>query len=935
MKRVVASLLVALVVMVLGATAQADPSEYGIESASAVASSIQAGAHPEFIVALRLKKNHENRLPSSTKDLFFEAPPGLLGNPNAVPKCSAAQLLGTDTKDPSNETGCPQASQVGITEIQVFDQGNLIGLFEPVYSIEPGFGEPARFGFIANFIPVLLDTELRSDGDYGVTVKVEGASALVPILAAKTTLWGTPADESHDEQRITPYEAVNEPRGVPHTPTGKRSANLVPVPFMSNPTRCGVAQGMQIIAIPNLLPTLKAEAFAPLTPNTGCGLLDFEPKMSVKPTTDQAETGSGLNVELEFPTKGLEHPNLFAEATQKRAEVTLPEGVTVNPSQAAGGLGVCSEADLDRETPTSAPDAGCPETSKIGTITAKSPLLDEAAEGGLFLAKPYENPFGTLLALYFVLKIPERGVIVKLPARVEPDPQTGQLVTTVEDIPQLPVEDFDLNFREGARSPLITPPGCGTYHSTATFTSWAEPDNPLTLRPSFEITRGVDGGACPRGPPPFRPGFSAGAINNNAASYSPYYLRLTRQDGDQDLTKFATTFPPGAVAKLAGVGRCADAAIEAAKARTGTQELASPSCPAGSEIGHVLGGAGVGSVLTYVPGKLYLAGPYKGANLSVVSIVPAVAGPFDVGTVVTRVALSLDPDTGRGVVDGSRSDPLPHILAGIPLKVRDIRVYVDRPEFTLNPTGCDVEAFKAQIWAGGLDVFSSADDSPFSLTSRFQAANCALLGFKPRLSLKLSGGTRRGAYPALRAVVRPRKGDANIGAAQVALPRSAFIEQAHFRTICTRVQFAANQCPAGSVYGHVRAFSPLLDEPLEGHVYLRSSSHQLPDIVFALRGIVDLNVVGRVDSIKGRLRTTFASIPDAPVTKAVITMQGARKGLFVNSTNLCAGTQRAAAELDGHNGKAHDFTPVVKNSCGGKGKKRGKGGKRLRTDHHR
>jgi hypothetical protein len=925
-----AALAATLVIVALTASAQADPSEYAIEEASASTTSTQVGDHPDFTITLRLKKDPQGQLPSTTSYLSFELPPGLLGNPNALPKCTAAQLLGTDPEDPSNQTGCPQASQVGVTEVELFDAGgNLLSFLEPIFNVAPRYGEPARFGFIAQLVPVLIDTELRPDHEHSATAKIEGPSSLLPVLSATSTLWGVPADESHDGERITVYEAAHN-NASPDTPSGKRSAGLVPVPFMLNPTRCGQVQGVNITAVPYALPSLEAKAFAPLPSNSGCSLLDFEPEMSVQPTTSQAETGTGLNVELSLPRDGLENPDLFVGAALKETKVTLPEGVTINPSQ-AGGLGVCSLADFARETASSLPNEGCPETSKIGSAVGESPLIDKPVEGSLYVAKPYDNPFGSLIAVYFVFKVPSRGVIVKLPAKVEPDPETGQLVTTVKDIPQAAVaSSFELRFREGARAPLITPPTCGTYSSTAELTSWAAPTKPAPpLHPSFEITSGVNGSPCPQGPPPFRPSFTAGTINNNAGSFSSSYLRLTRQDGDQDLTKFSTTLPPGLVAKLAGVSRCPNAAIEAAKARTGTQELGSPSCPAGSEIGHVLGGAGVGSVLTYVPGKLYLAGPYKGANLSVVSIVPAVAGPFDVGTVVTRVALSLDPDTGRGVVDGSRSDPLPHILAGIPLKVRDIRAYVDRPEFTLNPTSCDPKAFKAQLWGGGLDVFSSADDSPVSLSSHFQAANCSLLGFKPRLSLKLSGGTRRGAHPALRAVVRPRPGQANIDFAQATLPRSAFIEQAHFRTICTRVQFAANQCPAGSVYGHVRAFSPLLDEPLEGHVYLRSSSHQLPDIVFALRGIVDLNVVGRVDSFKGRLRTTFASIPDAPVTKAVITMQGAKKGLFVNSANLCARAQHASVKLDGQNGKVHDFNPVVGNSCGGKGKgtKRREGGR--------
>jgi hypothetical protein len=527
------------------------------------------------------------------------------------------------------------------------------------------------------------------------------------------------------------------------------------------------------------------------------------------------------------------------------------------------------------------------------------------------------------------MKIPDQGVSVKLAGKVEPDPQTGQLITTFDDLPQLPVSSFQLHFRAGARAPLVTPPRCGTYEATAVFTPYANPAKPVVTHPFFQITSGVGGGPCPQGALPFHPGFEAGSASDTAGAFTPFSMRLTRNDGDQDLTKFSATLPPGVVAKLAGVSRCPDAAIEAAKAKTGLAEQASPSCPASSQIGHVLAGAGVGQVLTYAEGKLYLAGPYHGAPLSVASIVPAVAGPFDVGTVVTRVALRVNPRTGVVNVDGAASDPIPHILAGIPLKVRDIRVYTDRPSFTLNPTSCEPFATAAQIWGGGNDVFSSADDSPYPASARFQAANCANLGFKPKLTLKLKGGTKRGGHPALTGVFKPRPGDANLAGMVLRLPHSAFLDQAHIRTICTRVQFAAGpgngaECPAGAIYGHVTAITPLLAEPLEGPVILRSSSHNLPDFVAALHGLVDVEAVAHIDSKHGGIRATFEEVPDAPLTEVVVQMQGAKKGLIVNSTDLCTGEHRASAQLVAHNAKTARLRPPMEAKCGGEhGKRRG------------
>jgi hypothetical protein len=298
----------------------------------------------------------------------------------------------------------------------------------------------------------------------------------------------------------------------------------------------------------------------------------------------------------------------------------------------------------------------------------------------------------------------------------------------------------------------------------------------------------------------------------------------------------------------------------------------------------------------------------------VISITPALAGPFDAGTVVVRLGLDLNPVTAEVEVDGAASDPIPHILKGIVLKVREIRVLVDRPDFTLNPTSCDPSSARATLFGSFLDVFSSADDFPVALATRYQAANCLNLGYKPRLNLNLKGGTGRGAHPGLAAIYRPRPGDANIEGLVVRLPSSAFLEQAHIRTICTRVQFAADACPQGSRYGYVKAWTPLLDEPLQGHVYLRSSDHNLPDLVFDLRGLVDVEVAARIDSVRGGVRATLTDLPDAPISRVLLRMQGGKKGLIVNSTNLCrkANRNRVRAAFTGQNGRRRLLRPVLR-----------------------
>ncbi len=519
--------------------------------------------------------------------------------------------------------------------------------------------------------------------------------------------------------------------------------------------------------------------------------------------------------------------------------------------------------------------------------------------------------------------------MVRQPLEVKPDPASGRLITVAEDLPPLPYERFAFHFREGGRSPLITPPGCGTFNTEARFVPWsaADPDNPdpdevVERSDSFEIDRGVDGGACPSGNPPFKPGFQAGTLNNQAGSYSPFTMRLTRRDGEQDMGKLSFTLPPGVVPKLAGIPYCSEAAIARARARTGAhggqEELDDPSCPAASQVGRTVAGAGVGNQLTYVGGSLYLAGPYKGNPISAVAITPAVAGPFDAGTVVVRLGLRLNPVTHRGEVDGENSDPIPHILKGIPLNIRDLRAYADRPEFTLNATSCEPFEAAATIWGEGT-ALQPLGATPATLSSRYQAAGCAGLAFKPRLGLKLRGGTRRGAFPALQAHYRPRPGHANLKRLALTFPTSAFVEQGHFRTICTRVQFASGpgfgaNCPRGSIYGRVKAWSPLLEEPLQGPVYLRSSNHNLPDAVLALHGLVDIEVAVRIDSVKGRLRAIVQGAPDAPVSRAIVNMRGGQKGLFVNSRNLCvkAKRNRARANAKGQNGRRNLTRPQLR-----------------------
>jgi hypothetical protein len=922
---------------------RAAQAEFGIEQfdgglfAADGSSFSQAGGHPDTATTSFLLPERGLYAPDGQmKDVYVDLPPGFVANPTITPAtCSRGELIG------QTFARCPVASQVGTAKITLADPNDLpfSSFVVGVYNLTPARGHPAEVGMNILRVPIILTPALRVDGDYGLTVASLDTSQSLAVVGTRVTLWGTPADPSHDDERGT--ESGENSQGVECANVNvscSNSAGYTPKAFVTNAGECAAGPLTTTLRVnswedPSRIFSASFDHDTNGNPTavTGCEKVPFDPEIEVEQTSDQAETATGLDFKLDVLVGGLLNPSGVAAAHVKRATVTLPLGTTLNPSSAEG-LGVCSPADFKRETAFSDPGAGCPNQSRLGSVDIASPLLKEHLVGSVYLAKQddptttikgAENPFDSLIAIYVVARSEERGVIVKLAGKVEPDPRTGRLVTTFDDLPQLPFSSFRLRFREGGRAPLVSPPACGTYTTEAEFVPWsaADPDNPTAeeiahTTSQFKVTRGVGGGPCPSGGvPPFRPSFSAGSLNNNAKSFSPFTMRLTRADGEQDMTRFSSILPPGVLGKLAGVAKCPDQAIAAAKARSGREEIASPSCPASSQIGRILVGAGVGSVLTYVPGKVYLGGPFNGDPLSVVVITPAVAGPFDVGTVVVREALTLDPNTAEVEVDGAASDPIPHILAGIPLKLRDLRVYVDRDSFILNPTNCDPSSVKSTLFGSFLDVFDPADDVPVALQERYQAANCANLGFKPGLRINLKGGTRRGDFPALRAVLNARPGDANIGSATVTLPRSAFLEQGHIRTICTRVQFAADQCPKASVYGHAKAITPLLDEPLSGPVYLRSSNNKLPDLVAALEGIVDIDVVGEIDSFKGGIRSRFPSVPDAPVSKFVLTMQGGRKGLVVNSRNLCARPSRARARFVGQNGKPRSFRPLVRAQC--------------------
>ena len=899
----------------------------------------QAGSHPdEFVIDVSVNDVVSGGFEypdGAAKTAELEMPPGLVLDRSAVPYCSNADFAAREAGQPT----CPDSSAVGYAGVKLsfapIPEGMTESIHVPVYNLTPPPGVVVRLGFVVLGVPVTPEGGLSEQAPFNVQAQTVNIPQITLFYGSDFVFWGNPASSAHDTLRGSCLFTVASDDPVSR---GSCPVAIPKKPFVTLPRACEGPLRATLAANSWADPSSRVETSAlthddsiPPQPRgmTGCGKLETTAEFDARPTADSAEAGTGLDVDVSVDDPGLTSPSGIAESDIGKAVVTLPEGMTINPS-IGEGLGVCTPADFEREAVSTPPGQGCPNASKLGTLHLESPLADEPVEGSVYLAQQddpttsepgAENPFDSLIALYLVLKNQNLGVNVKLPMKVEPDPRTGRLVTTLEGIPQVPFDHFHFHFKEGVRAALVMPSTCGTYDTEARFYPRANPTNPRTVLSSFQITHGKDGGPCPSGGiPPFNPRFEAGSLNNNAGSFSPFTMRLQREDGEQDMTKFSSVLPPGVLGSLAGIEKCGPYAVAVAKQKTGREELANPSCPPNSQIGTTLAGAGVGSALTYVPGKIYLAGPYHGDPLSVIAITPAIAGPFDAGTVAVRLALTLNPKTAEVEVDGANSDPIPHILQGIVLKLRDLRVNIDRPNFTLNPTSCDESSAKATLFGSNLNVFDPSDDVPVDLSTRYQAANCLNLGFKPHLGLHLKGGTRRGNYPGLKAVYSPKKGDANIKGLVVRLPRSAFLEQGHIRTICTRVQFAAKSCPAAARYGYVKAWTPLLDEPLQGPVYLRSSSHKLPDMVLDLHGLVDVEVGIRIDSAGGGIRATLEDAPDATLSRVILHMQGGKKGLIVNSRNICLkrGRNRANVVGLGQNGKQLKTHPVMQVRCANK-----------------
>jgi hypothetical protein len=896
----------------------------------------QAGDHPfQLTTTLALNqviqpnpKTHliQRSAPELLKDLQFELPAGMIGNPNAIPQCTEVQFTSIE----SLANACAPETAIGVASVTVNEPATFEGTATatvPVFNLVPAPGEPARFGIFVLHDIVVLDTAVKTGEDYGVVVSVRNASQVAQVLSSQVTLWGVPGDPRHDASRgwscVERGEfAITEDPCVAPEP-------LNPKPFLTLPTSCEGELGVAAFGDSWLEPgTRLADGkidptdprWKPATssspPQEGCSLLPFSPSILIEPITQAGSTPTGLRVNVHVPQDSTladavgkscaTHPSVCAEAAVKQTTVTLPPEVQLNPS-AANGLAGCSTLQigfLKHNTGfdefTNSP-ATCPDRSKVGTVRVHAPDLADDLEGFVYLAEPpasanFEgslpgNPFESLVALYIAAESPVSHVLVKLAGEVHIDETTGQISSTFKNTPQVPFEDFKLEFFDGPRASVSSPPLCGSYSTAASFTPWSgNADTPSSS--SFGISSGPGGGACTN-PQPFTPGFVAGSKNLQAGGFTQFTVDISRADSDQAVQGVSMHLPPGIAGMLSKVTLCPE------------PQASVGACPAESQIGRTTVTAGLGpNPFTPPEGKVFITGPYKGAPFGLSIVSPAVAPPFNLGTVVVRSTINIDRNNASLTIN---SDPLPLRLRGIPLQLQHINVIVERPgnqEFQFNPTNCDPMKITGTL--------TGAQGATYPASSNFQARNCASLPFKPKLTASTKGNASKANGASLTVKVEAARGHANIGKTRLVLPIALPSRLTTIQKACRDTVFEANPaaCDEGSNIGSAIARTPVLKNPLTGPAYLVSHGNaSFPDVEFVLQGEgITLVLDGQTDIKKGITTSTFNALPDAPVTTFETTLpQGPHSALTSNvplskKFSLCGTKLVMPTTITGQNG---------------------------------
>ncbi len=908
----------------------------------------QAGSHPfEFVNSFKLN-SHFERMESNAdspyirepdgvlRNLKIDLPPGFVGDPNA----SARKCTGEELRE--NET-CPSESIVGTISLNWAEsEPRASHIAGNLFNMVPPHGVALQLG-TNFFIPLLnINNGVLAGGDYPVQATVTEAPPTAPVITSKVVSFGVIAPcrqvprgtGKYNEFRCT--EAAEAGKGEYEREPGAGKA------FLTLPTGCHGPLRSTMEAESWEEPGKWAKASA-VTHNaagtpvslTGCSKLKFLPEIGVAPDSGNASTSSGLTVKVHVPQSAALNPEGLAESSLRDTTVALPEGVAINPS-GGDGLEACTsepaalaagvlgspgdqigykgQEELNAEyepgvkwntfTPELAgllaPGTNfCPNGSKIGTVKIKTPLLEHELEGAVYLATQDNNPFESLIAMYIVVEDPYSGSLVKLAGEVTLNPQTGQIVTTFKNTPDVPFENLELHFFGGERAPLSTPSHCGTYTTTAVFTPW-DGNGPVTAESSFNIEHGPGGGPCPGATLPFNPTVNAGATNIQAGAFSPLTVTVNRKDGEQNLKSLEAKLPPGLSGVLSGVELCPEP-----QANEGL-------CGENSKVGEATIGVGIGNdPFTVTGGKFYLTGPYNGhgsctvgeagcAPFGLTFEVPAKAGPFDLANtannhpacdcVVVRGKIELDPQTAAITITSNppgSPDSIPTSIEGIPLEIQHVNATTTRGNFQFNPTNCSKMALTGtvQLNEGG----SSTISTPFQVT------NCAALKFEPKFSVSTSAKTSRTGGASLSAKLAypnvPQGTDADIAKVKVELPKQLPSRLTTLQKACTAAQFEANPatCPTASKIGYAVVHTPLIPVPLQGPaIFVSHGGEAFPSLTLVLQGYgITIDLVGTTDIKNGVTSTTFKTVPDQPFSSFELTLPEGPYSALTAPGNLC------------------------------------------------
>ena len=883
-------------------TISADPAKFGFADTDAWFTNAdgtvdrQAGSHPyEFTFNFALNTSKNGRpIESEARRIEVNLPKGLIGNPNAVQKCTREQF---------DHEECPTGSQIGVAPSGLAPGRLPIKLVFPVYNLVPPGGHPAEFGFQIFNIGVFLDATVRSNGDYGITEIVNN----IPQQKINTNaveIWGDPADPSHDWQRIC-LVGGTDVEGCP-SPAAK-------TPFLTLPTSCAGPQ--EYSASVNEWAdgsTIDRTSFLSHDQNdvpfglTGCGYLGFRPEIGVAPDTSYADTPAGLTVEVKTPQEALESLEGIATSNIKDTTVTLPEGMVINPGQAAG-LGACQSAESAVGT-LEAPS--CPNDSKVGTDEIETPLLKKNLKGNVYVLQSDPPNLKLLVAAS------GEGVNLKLVGNVHLDEATGRLTTTFSETPELPFTTFRLAFSGGAQAALATPTRCGSYMTTSDFAPWSTPAvSDAFPFSAFEVSHGPSGAACPPGGPlPFTPALTAGSTTDQAGGFTNFSLLLTREDDQQRIGSLQFKTPEGLLGMISKVPLCPEP-----QASEGT-------CSSASQIGHTVVEAGPGPYPLVVPqpgeppAPIYLTGGYRGAPYGLSIVVPLHVGPFTLQTQIVRAKIEVDPVTTQLTVS---TDPLPTIIDGIPADLRAINAVIDRPEFMFNPTGCESQSFSGTAYG--------TEGSTAPIGSHFQMGSCRSLTFKPNFKVSTSAKTSRknGAsldakivYPTGKLGANQASSQANVKSVKVNLPKLLPSRLTTLQKACPSKTFEANpaRCPAGSQVGDATAITPVLPVKLTGPAYFVSyGGAKFPELVIVLQGYgvtVDLHGETFINEHTNITSSTFRQVPDVPISSFELKLPEGPNSALAAIGNLCAKKLVMPTAFTGQNGAVlHQNTPITVTGC--------------------